>query len=162
MCLTTGAIALNAQEIIASQGGHSVLSKTAISWTIGEPVIEGLQSTNRLVTTGFHQSLLPLKPLHSIQLKPYITESAENLRTSTVYPNPFINEINVQLNNVTTEPLSVLLFDAYGRQIAERVMPVGSHLIKIDGAHLPASTYFLYIVRDGKDDGRMIEIVKIH
>lgn len=43
------------QEVISTAGEHYENSNGSISWTIGEPVIETLESTNNYLTQGFHQ-----------------------------------------------------------------------------------------------------------
>jgi hypothetical protein len=43
------------QEVISNAGEHYENDNGSISWTIGEPVIETLGSSNNYLTQGFHQ-----------------------------------------------------------------------------------------------------------
>ena len=51
-------------SIIASDGGISKAAGISLEWTLGEPTVESLSTSDRLYTQGFHQPILLVKKFH--------------------------------------------------------------------------------------------------
>lgn len=68
--LFVAGIAINAQSIdryvIASAGSSATLGVEYIDWTIGESVIETLNNNDLILSQGFHQYPLLVRPLYAI------------------------------------------------------------------------------------------------
>jgi len=73
-----------------------------------------------------------------------LTQLAENPiqeNTILVYPNPAINELNIDLRGIANENLNILMFDLAGKEIFNEILSSTS-LNKIDITELPAGIYF--------------------
>ena len=61
------------------------------------------------------------------------------------YPNPFDAHVTISYSLARPEPVRLALYDALGRLVQsfdEGFQPAGIHEVRIDGADLPAGTYF--------------------
>lgn len=69
-----------------------------------------------------------------------------------IYPNPFINNINIMVTKRFENPLLVSLFDIKGKKVFEKnYVPSNYHMnIDFTSYHLSQGTYFLNIVADTK------------
>lgn len=77
-----------------------------------------------------------------------------------VAPNPFSNEVNVQLKFTETTQVSVALYDALGNVVANIVTnemyAAGSQQIKFDSQHLAKGIYLMHVVVNGETNVRKI------
>ncbi len=68
-----------------------------------------------------------------------------------IYPNPVNNIASVRFNAQENEPITIRLFDIYGRQLQmiEEKGSSGTQELQIQMAHYPAGTYLLKIEQNG-------------
>jgi hypothetical protein len=117
------------QTVLSTSGDHFQNGSAALSWTIGEPVINSLENGSLRLTQGFHQ--------------PYLTVSsvieAENENLVRVYPNPTIAMLSIDF--ATTGEYRAELFDVLGRNL-NTFNIIGNHyeLVLND---FPAANYLL-------------------
>ena len=97
-------------QVVSSAGGYFSSASVSVSWTLGEPVISTLTSTNVILTQGFQQGNLfgtdvPINPdINSLNLK--------------MYPNPANNKVWFDVNNQKAKgDFVVEVFDITGRKI---------------------------------------------
>jgi hypothetical protein len=68
---------------------------------------------------------------------------------SVPYPNPVKDILSVQFEK-TIAPISMLVFDALGKEVAVNGFTTNSNILKLDVANIPAGVYFYEIVtKDG-------------
>lgn len=126
-------ILLNAQSlsqtVLSTAGDHFQNGSAALSWTIGEPVINSLENGSVKLTQGFHQ--------------PYLTVSSvnetENDNLVRVYPNPTNAVLNIDFT--ASGAYSAELFDLLGRKL-KAFNIIGNHH-ELDLNEYPAANYLL-------------------
>jgi len=76
----------------------------------------------------------------------HVNQVAGNDLAAKMYPNPAVNELNIELadNHVKT----VIVYDAAGKLVMQ--VQVDSKLVKLNTATLPVGTYFLQLKGDNK------------
>ena len=75
-----------------------------------------------------------------------------------VYPNPAINYITLRVPYNTPHKSEITIYDAVGKQLTSKVMTGLTEKINI--ANLPAGTYLLKIVNDGKITTQRVLIMR--
>jgi hypothetical protein len=96
-------------QVVSSSGGYYANSDYSISWTLGEPVIETLTSTDFMLTQGFQQGNLfgtdvPIPDFNSFHFK--------------MYPNPAVNKISFEVDNQEVKgEFIVEIYDITGRKV---------------------------------------------
>jgi hypothetical protein len=117
------------QTVLSTSGDHFQNGSAALSWTIGEPVINSLENGSVRLTQGFHQ--------------PYLTVSsvieAENKNLVSVYPNPAIAMLSIDF--ASSGEYTAELFDVLGRKL-NTFKIIGSHY-ELDLNDFPAANYLL-------------------
>lgn len=87
-----------------------------------------------------------ISQLSSPNLSTSITEQPQPQLASVVYPNPFLNQIEVFIEIPNTRFLKLVLTDAQGRvvkQLMQERIKAGKSRIAFNGSQLPAGVYFL-------------------
>lgn len=82
------------------------------------------------------------QPLHASDL------IKENMRAE-VYPNPFSNQINIDLSEYPHEGLSVMVHTLRGERVLEKELKANTDFSKIDVSSLNAGMYILKIEQSG-------------
>ena len=68
----------------------------------------------------------------------------------SVYPNPAVDYLNVEVNGLPLKPISVVLYDAVGKKV--KTLSMTSNSSKVSVSNLEQGVYYLQIF----DDNRMI------
>jgi hypothetical protein len=78
--------------------------------------------------------------------------------TLSVFPMPFVNELNIHLDATSTEPLRIHLFDANGRllQSAQHSVSMGEQIVRLDTQALAHGTYVVAFEQGAQRYARMI------
>lgn len=90
-------------EIISTAGNYDSNTNNAISWTIGELIIETENNSSNTLTQGFHQNNYIITDFEDSDLDYQIS----------VFPNPTTNHIFVKMNK--EENFQVYLYDLNGK-----------------------------------------------
>jgi hypothetical protein len=99
-----------APEVVSSAGDQVNISAGTIEWTIGETVIDTYLGSGYIVTKGFHQPSLMVSSVHENNLQ----------QTFSVYPNPIVDQFQIDFTSVKEGIYSIELFDASGRRVSEQ------------------------------------------
>lgn len=137
------------RQVIASAGGYFTAGDITASVTVGETMVETYDGEVTL-TQGFQQTdqLWPL----GIELK----ETDLNL---TVFPNPAMDELTIQLDPTSTSDFSISLFDMHGKELrSENVTSSNSHTLNM--RDVAAGIYVLRIAIDGEAKVKTLKIEK--
>lgn len=97
-------------QVIGSTGHFAVEGNQQWSYTVGEVVIETIGANNMVLTQGFHQ------PEFSIQVSTQDPDLAA--WEIEVFPNPTTDVLNVRFSSNQTGALEAMVFDMYGRLLA--------------------------------------------
>jgi Secretion system C-terminal sorting domain len=97
------------RSVVANSGGSS----TQLEWTIGETIVTTYADENGIVTQGFHQGLLTIID---------VTEPENSAFEIKIYPNPFMNSIIIEHNNLASTNMSWTLMDMEGKTIRSETL----------------------------------------
>ena len=112
--------------------------------SIGEPIIQTLQSNSVFITQGFLQTDFEATNLHSIWTG----------KEPFVYPNPFDKQIQISIAASFTK---YCLYDCFGKLIESNTF---SPIMNLD--YLNASTYLLVLYSENNQVIRSFKIVKLY
>lgn len=82
------------------------------------------------------------------QAIPVGIEAPAALNGVSVYPNPFNQNMNVNLNLMTNEAVTIEMFDMAGKMVSSQnqgELAAGQHVITVDGSNLADGMYFVKI-----------------
>ncbi|MGI8633933.1 MAG: T9SS type A sorting domain-containing protein [Segetibacter sp.] len=131
------------QWVIASGGDVSKVGNVILEWTVGEPAVETVSSSNSLYTQGFHQPQLEVKRIN------YANSNVVK-NVFHVFPNPATSVLNIFLDNAVKEQLLVSLVDVSGRGLLNTTFPQETTAFKLDVSRFTSGAYFLRITnKDG-------------
>ncbi len=151
LCLCIGGHLLFAQsghiavEVIGEAGGFTAqVSQGSVAYTIGEPVVEYAETSNGSASQGFQQVFegLLLNKVSAVE------------STFEVYPNPFLDEVNVR----GAEFQSLQVFDLQGRLLHQQSsLPA---VKTIDMSALPAGTYLFRFSHPSTKQSQTLRLIK--
>jgi hypothetical protein len=125
-------------EMISAQGG-SVITQNGqqVRYTVGQQSVTGTSSNGYVVQQGFQQSNWGK-----------ILEQNTISITTTVYPNPFVNEINFSFSISPGEKISAFVFDVLGRLVYSEDFKNENNSIKLNLVHLSTAEYLVKLSSD--------------
>ena len=154
MILLTGVTRVSAQEltpgVLSTSGGMGTADGTAISWTVGELMVQTFSADTLMLTQGFEQG--------EITVTTSANELSETVMDVQVYPNPVRNILNVDFHNITAQRVRIELMSLNGQTILIREVnnPFNLSRINLNGA--APGTYLLEVSINGKS--KTFKIVK--
>ncbi|MCT4583278.1 MAG: T9SS type A sorting domain-containing protein [Flavobacteriales bacterium] len=146
LCLF-GSITSYGQEVIASGGTSFSNSDGSVEWTIGEPVIETLESNSNFATQGFHQT----------QLQVTAIDESNTYYDVAVFPNPTQGNVEIQIKDLT-EDLSIKIFDVAGKLIMQKPYQMHDQTQTFDLSKIESGSYYLQLT--GKEKIKTFTIIK--
>lgn len=139
-------------EVISPAGDYFINGSNALSWTLGEPVIETFSSANNKISQGFQQ------PYYIVT---DITENKNEQLQISVFPNPVAEYINISINGSgQNSPFTIELLDATGKLVLQSHVYNPSSTIQFPLDKLPVATYFLNIYSSEKTIFKTYKIQK--
>lgn len=124
-------------QVIGSAGGDTGNNAGSFSWTLGETIINTLESTSFHVTQGFQQG--------NLQASTGIDKSEEFGVEIKVYPNPAKDYLTVETQNLS-KTLEFTLYDVNGRLLKNGVVKASRFDINL--MDYPAGSYILQILQE--------------
>lgn len=141
LCLGVG-LATHAQESTVAAGGNASGSGGNISYSIGQTVDTNHSSPGFEVTSGVQQP-------YEISIELGVENNLASLHLNA-YPNPTIDDLTLNVGDIETSAvLSFKLFDMHGKLIDSNRITGTSKTISMGS--LPASIYFLKVIRNNKE-----------
>jgi hypothetical protein len=125
------------QQVVATSGNAVQNSSGSISWTLGEPVVATLTTSNDVLNQGFQQSALSV--MTEIHNNPVIKVS--------VWPNPTTEWVKISLEN--PENIRYQLYDLQGKLLASE--NVIDKITEIDFSSFAAGTYLIKLIQAEKE-----------
>ncbi len=134
---------MNAQilkkETLTNQGSSHFVNANNKSYFIQESigqasVIRTFNTSNYSLRQGF------LQPISASQLNGGTTTNLD----AVVYPNPFINQINISFNEPIIDVLKVFIYDVLGRIVYQNVYNA-SQTIQLTVNNISTGNYFLKV-----------------
>ncbi len=124
-------------EVISSAGSSFTNSSATLDWTVGEPVTSTLNNSNNILSQGFHQPNL---------LVTAISEAAADYSV-TLFPNPTVDLIQLQILNTLNEIIFIDLHNAEGKLLLSQQINTSSNL-QIDMSKYSTGTYLLSLTNN--------------
>lgn len=137
------------QQVISSGGTHAVGTNVQLSWTVGEPIIETFSVTNGILTQGFHQSKLTVTA---------IDPDAFNGISLSVYPNPVVFELILDISGTGKTNLVYHLYNTEGKLLVNKITDNQSE--KINMQNYSAGTYLLKVFSNEKQSLQTFKVLK--
>ncbi len=143
--LRTGILALllmplsflaSGQEVVATSGDNFSAGDLAISWTLGEAVIETFENGQLVLTQGFHQPSLMITSVEGTVGKTMVS----------VFPNPVLNAITISLPQADRSRFTAVLFDSSGRQLKTKRLLDEDEALSFEG--MTSGLYLLVVYRE--------------
>ena len=66
------------------------------------------------------------------------------------YPNPITTSLNLDIVEITEEPITVELVNGFAQVLESYEIETGAKQFEINMQHIPNGVYFLHIKMDGK------------
>lgn len=147
--LTFGVIQVQAQDATTASGGDAAGVGGSSAYSVGQVVYTNVGSASGSVNQGVQQpyELLPV----GINSHPDI-----NL-LMTVYPNPSVSSINLNVGKQNFQNLSFQLFDAQGKLLTDQKIKNVETSIKMDEYN--SGSYFLKVI-DNNTEVQAFKIIK--
>jgi hypothetical protein len=120
-----------APSVICNASGTLNNGTTNVYWTIGETIVETMQSGNNQLSNGFQQAN-------------YIITAIKNNKTQydiQLFPNPTANFLNLKINSSQLKNVRYQIFDVQGKMIKEDALQ--NELTAIDCSQLMPAVYWL-------------------
>lgn len=121
------------QNVVSSSGGQYFFSTGSMTWTVGEVIINTVESPDNKLTQGFNQTNINIVG---------ITEYIHKIKIS-VFPNPTTDFINIESTKKTT----LKIYDLSQKLILEKAL---NKKEKVDLSQLSSGTYFLAFYKNNK------------
>ncbi len=137
-----------AQEGIHTSGGEATGTGGNVSYSVGQLFVGSPTGTGGIVTEGVQQ---PYEIFIVTEIEnPYAVDLS-----LSAYPNPAIDNLNLQVESIQNSDLSYLLTDLNGRVLS--MSNITETITQIDMSKLPSATYFVKVMNIEKE----IKVFKI-
>jgi len=127
--------------------GYSMVSLKS-DFTLGEIAIETISSENFMLTQGFHQPSLGI-----------ISINEDSYSQISVYPNPAVDIINLELLGFEGNYVNIQILDLSGKLIYSELAAINSEKHQINTSILEIGSYVLEVI--GKEQKDIFKIQKI-
>jgi len=125
------------QDVIAASGDYFINSNGSLSWTLGEAIVETIENGNLILTQGFQQpDKITLTSIKEPLGKDY---------DITIFPNPTVDIINIDLANGDEEIITIHLYDMQGNKLINQKFQ--QRLFQLDLSSLASANYLLSLRR---------------
>lgn len=145
-------------QVFASQGNHYQDANFSVSYTIGEmAAVNTISGNGYIFTQGFHQP-------DKFSIVTFIPNIEANWSSST-FPNPVSNELNLNIRTEKPLQLSIQLVDAAGRLVelfSNLNTTVGEQNLVIPFESYASGIYTLFLTENRTGSRQSIKIVKTY
>ncbi len=138
-----------AQQSSNSAGGDATGNGGSVAYSVGQIVYTTHTGSTGSVAQGVQQAYV----ISSVG----INESELNSSLS-LFPNPIVDNLTLQISDFNKEKLSYLLFDTEGKLLTNG--QVIAKLTQINTASLPPATYFIKVLNQENKQVESFKIIK--
>ncbi|MCZ8227742.1 MAG: T9SS type A sorting domain-containing protein [Flavobacterium sp.] len=120
-------------EMISAQGGSKVTeSGQFVSYTIGQQSVTGTTSNGYIVQQGFQQS----------NWSKILEQNTISIVT-TVFPNPFVTDVNFSFSTSPGNKIEVMVFDVLGRIVHTETAINQNNVLALNLSKLASALYLV-------------------
>ena len=125
-------------QMISAQGGSATTTNGQfVRYTVGQQSVTGTSSNGYVVQQGFQQS----------NWGKILEQNTISIAT-TVYPNPFVNEVNFSFSTSPGEKISAYVFDVLGRLVYSEDIKNENNSIKLNLVQLSTAEYLVKLTSE--------------
>lgn len=138
-----------AQESVNTTGGDATGSGGTAAYSVGQVVYTTNTGASGTVSQGVQQAY----EIFTVGIK----ETELNISLS-VFPNPTMDNLTLQISDYNNEKLSYQLFDIQGKQLSNGQIVAQQTQINMNS--LPTATYFINVVNQENKKVQSFKIIK--
>lgn len=139
---------------VISASGKSLKSDSyELNFTLGEFLIETFNSSDGILSQGFHQNIISISTSTS--------PSLNLIDILAISPNPTKGNLNLSSRSQKLVAIEVRLYDVTGRQLFKEHHRLGQEKVELDLSKLSRGPYFLEVVNVGKWSRQIFKIIKL-
>jgi len=138
-------------SVIASAGGCDENAYAKISWTLGETVTETETNGDYILTQGFQQGHFNVISVQVTALPGY---------SVNVFPNPFTNQLNVNITSPDNSNFLLILFDVNGKIIKNCENNTEQNFVFENLSEYSSGIYFLKTISTNSKYDKTFKIEK--
>jgi hypothetical protein len=125
-------------QMISAQGGSvTTTNGQFVRYTVGQQSVTGTSSNGYVVQQGFQQS----------NWSKILEQNTISIAT-TVYPNPFVNEVNFSFSTSPGEKISAYVFDVLGRLVYSEDVKNENNSITLSLLQLSTAEYLVKLTSE--------------
>jgi len=129
----------NDLQVISSAAKSDKADNLSLEWTLGEMVVDFLDVSAFSISQGFHQSSYQIVVVKSIP---------EESGVITVFPNPFSDELIVNMTFADIENGDIELLDIKGTSLWKKSFEGREVVDKFAASALPSGSYLVLVSFD--------------
>lgn len=137
--------ALHHDMISAQGGGVTTSSGIKVNYTVGQQSVTGTSSGAYVVQQGFQQN----------NWSKIINEN-NNLIVTTLFPNPFVEQITLTFSSSPGIKVKVIVFDVLGRIVHSEVVVNENNEIKLNLSRLSSAEYLIRLTSENYEHSAKI------
>lgn len=130
--VSASAQSLHHQMISAQGGGVVTNSGITVNYSVGQQSVTGTSSGTYVVQQGFQQNNWSK-----------LIKQNSNLITTTLFPNPFVEQITFTFSSSPGSKVKALVFDILGRLIHSETVNNENNEIKLNLSRLSSAEYLI-------------------
>ncbi len=138
-----------AQESVNTTGGDATGSGGTVAYSVGQVVYTSNTGSSGSVAQGVQHAY----EIFTVGIK----ETELNISLS-VFPNPTMDNLTLQISDYNNEKLSYQLFDIQGKQLSNGQIVAQQTQINMNS--LPTATYFINVVNQENKKVQSFKIIK--
>ncbi len=143
--VSASAQSLHHQMISAQGGGVVTNSGITVNYSVGQQSVTGTSSGAYVVQQGFQQNNWSK-----------IIKQNKNLIVTTLYPNPFVEQITFTFSSSPGTEVKVLIFDVLGRIVHSEVAVNENNEIKLNLSRLFSAEYLIRLLSENYEHSAKI------
>lgn len=125
-------------EMLSAQGGGVVTSSgIKVNYTVGQQSVTGTKSNQYIVQQGFQQNNWSK-----------IIKQNTNLISTTLFPNPFVEQITFTFSSSPGTKVNAFVFDVLGRLIHSETVSNENNEIKLNLSRLSSAEYLIRLTSE--------------
>lgn len=139
--------------VIGSSGGHYSNGNVILSFTVGEPVIETVESGDFILTQGFQQPELTI-----VGVREHERAAQFNVRA---FPNPTMGKVYIEVTSESNSTIRLELYDAIGKLVQQPLsadLINDKHVFELDLTRYATGVYFVRLMNK---EGLMKDVMRI-
>lgn len=135
----TGAGFIHAQETLATTGGSFTSSTGSVSFAVGQVAYNTIDNNN----TSAYEGVIQPYEIQMVTANRNITDTDASV---SLFPNPIINDLTIQITTTVQKNTSYKLYDISGKLLEEK--PILKENTKIKFSNRYSGIYLLTIINN--------------